>query len=144
MEKSKVSYWLDKLGASGLLLGPAESSVRLVADGAYNGTYQLTEGMGILTGGITAWNASKYIDEHNNKIKRSPLVHAGRALEVGGSAATEYRLVNGGSGNIFHDFGPVAIGIPVGAFLEYVAGPVHEKFSKKYRKEDEKSITPIS
>lgn len=60
------------------------------------------------------------------------MVHMGRALEVGGAAATEVILQTNGVDNVYRAFGPAALGIPVGAFLEYVAGPVHEKFSKKY------------
>lgn len=140
---NKTAYWLDKIGASGVLLGPAETTTRLMIDGAYNGPYQLDEGMGIMTGGLALWNAAKYKDEHDNNIKRSPLVHLGRTLEVAGPAFTEYKLVTGNADNIFHTFGPAAIGIPVGAFLEYVAGPIHERFSKKCKKEDEKFIKPI-
>ncbi|MCJ7816333.1 MAG: hypothetical protein MUP55_00615 [Candidatus Aenigmarchaeota archaeon] len=131
---SNLSYWLDKIGASGVLLGPAETVSRLVISGKYTGTNQIDEGMGILTGGLAAWNGAKYIEEQEKGIKRSPLVHTGRVLEVGGPAWTETNLLTGNVDNIFRAFGPAALGIPIGAFLEYVAGPVHEKFSKKYKK----------
>lgn len=126
---SNSQYWLDKLGASGILLGPAESTIRLMNDGSYRGPEQVDEGMGIMTAGLAAWNAAKYIGEG----KRSPLVHLGRAAEVSGPAFTEYNLQSGNADNVFHTFGPAALGITLGAFLEYVAGPVHENFSRKYR-----------
>ena len=131
MAESRTAYWLDMLGKSGILLGPAETSARLMYDGAYRGPYQLDEGMGALTGGLAAWNAAKYIEDHTEQRERSPLIHIGRVLEVGGPAATEYMLATGNAGNIFHTFGPAAIGIAGGAFLEYVAGPVHEAIKRR-------------
>ncbi len=131
---SKLAYWLDKAGASGILLGPAETAGRLVHDGSYTGHGQLDEGVGVMTGGLAAWNGAKYIQEREEKRARSPLVHLGRALEVGGPLATEAQLLTGDMDNIYRTFGPAALGITIGAFLEYVAGPVHEKFSRKYQK----------
>jgi len=132
---SKLSYWLDKLGASGVMLGPTETAVKLGIDGAYLGPHQLDEGIGIMTAGLASWNAAKYVNENKAGIKRSPLVHAGRVMEVGGPSLTEYNLVTGNVDNIFRTFLPAAVGMGAGAFLEYVAGPVHEKFSKKYKGE---------
>jgi hypothetical protein len=132
---SKLTYWLDKIGASGVLLGPAETVGRVVSSGQYTGPEQLDEGIGILTGGLAAWNAAKYVDEREKRIKRSPLVHTGRGLEVAGTASTEIILQTGIIDDIYRALGSAALGIPIGAFLEYVAGPVHEKFSKKYRKD---------
>jgi len=129
----KLAYWLDKLGASGILLGPAETSGRLMLDGAYRGPHQLDEGMGIMTAGLAAWNAAKYIQEREQGRKRSPLVDIGRVMEISGPAITEYNLLRGEADNIFRTFGPATLGITLGAFLEYVAGPVHERFSKRYR-----------
>jgi hypothetical protein len=84
---------------------------------------------------LAAWTAAKWNADHEEGIKRSPLVHAGRFLEVTGAFATETELQSGNFDNIYRAFGPAALGIPVGAFLEYVAGPVHERFSKKYGRE---------
>ena len=126
-----IRYYLDKAGISGLLLGPGESAARLVVSGDYTGPEQLDEGIGILTVGLTSWNAAKYVEEHGNGIRRSPLVHFGRALEVGGAGWTELNLQTGNVDNVFRAFGP-ALGIPVGAFFEYVAGPIHERISKRY------------
>jgi len=122
----KLSYWLDKLGASGILLGPAETVSRLVASGQYTGPEQIDEGIGILAGDLVAWNTSKYIQER--KEARSPLVHIGRVLEAGGTVATEYALQTGCADNIYRVFNPAALGISTGAFLEYVAGPIHENY----------------
>jgi hypothetical protein len=131
-EQSALSYWLDKAGAAAVLLGPAETAGQLAISGNYTGPSQLYPGMGVLTAGLGAWNAAKYVDEHNTGRKRSPLVHTGRAIEIAGAATTEGLLING-EGNIFRIYAPMAIGIPIGALLEYVAGPVHERFSNKYR-----------
>ena len=57
------NYLLGKAGESGILLGPAESAARLVAEGNYTGPEQLYEGFGILTGGLGAWNAAKILEE---------------------------------------------------------------------------------
>ncbi len=89
--------------------------------------------MGVMSAGLAAWNAAKYAQERG--AKRSPLVHAGRVMEVAGPTMTEYKLQAGEADNIFHTFGPAALGISIGAFLEYVAGPIHERFSKKYKTE---------
>lgn len=124
---SNAQYWLDKLGASGILLGPAETAARLMYDGNFTGPEQVDEGMGVMSAGLAAWNAAKYAGEG----RRSPLVHVGRGMEVAGPAMTEYRLQAGEADNIFHTFGPAALGITLGAFLEYVAGPVHERFSRR-------------
>jgi hypothetical protein len=132
---SELSYWLDKIGASGVLLGPAESVCRLMIngiDGKYTVAEQVDEGMGILSGGLVLWNAAKYVDERKNGIKRSPLVHAGRAIECSGGICTEVLLQTGNVDNIFRTFGPAALGVTVGPFLEYVAGPIHERFSRRY------------
>jgi hypothetical protein len=45
-DKLEVSYWLDKIGKTGILLGPAETVGRLVLDGEYTGPEQVDEGMG--------------------------------------------------------------------------------------------------
>jgi hypothetical protein len=128
-----TDYWLDKIGISGILLGPAETATSLAVSGKYLGPGQLDEGVGILTGGLAAWNAAKYVKEHKEGRKRSPLVHAGRAMEVGGAAVTEGLLLSGNSDNVYRAFLPAALGVTVGPVLEYVAGPIHEKFSRKYR-----------
>ena len=128
---SGTAYWLDKIGSSGILLGPAETTARLMYDGNFTGPEQVDEGMGVMSAGLAAWNAAKYAQERG--VKRSPLVHVGRSMEVAGPTMTEYKLQSGEADNIFHTFGPAALGISIGAFLEYVAGPVHERFSKKYR-----------
>ena len=52
-------------------------------------------------------------------------------MEVVGTAGAEVTLATGQVDNIYRSLAPV-IAIPVGAFLEYVAGPVHEKFSKRF------------
>ena len=134
---SKLSYWLDNIGKSGLLLGPTEAAGRVIINGKYLGPYQLDEGMTILTGGAAAWNAAKYIEENEKKIKRSPLVHIGRGLEVAGSAWTELNMLTGNTDNIYRAFGPV-LGVPIGGFLEFIAGPIHERFSKRYKSQAKK------
>jgi hypothetical protein len=131
----KLAYWADKAGTAGILLGPAESILRLMSAGNYLGPEQVDEGIGIMTAGLAAWNAAKYLREHEEGRSRSPLVHLGRAAEVAGPAVTEYNLQMGNAENVFRTFGPAALGITLGAFLEYVAGPVHEMFSKKYKGE---------
>ena len=124
---------MDKIGASAILLGPAESAARLTLRGRYEGPQQIDEGIVTLAGGLTAWNAAKYSAEHDEGRMRSPLVHLGRACEVGGTAHTALQLSRGDAENIFRTFGPAALGVCIGAFLEYVAGPVHENFSRRYR-----------
>jgi len=128
-----LNYWLDKIGTSGILLGPAISAADLVIKGKYTGPEQLYPGTLVLTGGLAAWNVAKCMREKEKGIKRSPLVHLGRFLETGGASLTAYKLGTGSVDNIYRSFGPAAIGIPAGAFLEYVIGPIQERFSKKYK-----------
>ena len=79
---AKLSYWLDKMGVCGVLLGPAESATRLMVSGEFTGPEQIDEGVGILTMGVATWNAAKYVQEREDGQKRSPLVHVGRAISV--------------------------------------------------------------
>jgi hypothetical protein len=132
-EKPKLSYWLEKLGQGIVLLAPTEVTTRLAISGDYTGPEQVDEGMCGLFGGLAVWDASKYIEEHKNGIKRSPIVVVGRAIKLAGTGYTAYKLQTGDVDNIFRTFAPAALGIAGGSFLEYVAGPVHEKFSKKYK-----------
>lgn len=132
MNRMNLGYWLDKAGITAILLGPAETAARLAIGGQYTGT-EANEGMGILTAGLTSWNAAKYLKEREQGLTRSPLVHLGRALEVGGTASTEGILLSGAIDNPYRAFAPAAISIPAGAFLEYVAGPIHEMITGKFR-----------
>ncbi len=128
----ELDYWLDKVGIAGILLGPAETASRLAVSGRYTGS-EANEGMGVLTAGLAAWNAAKYMNERENEVNRSPLVHAGRALEIAGAASTEGILLTGAIENPYRAFAPAVIGVTVGPLLEYVAGPIHEMISKKHR-----------
>ena len=76
---------------------------------------------------------AKYVGERSSGRKRSPLVHLGRALEVAGTAKTAADLQFGTVTDIYRTFGPAALGCAIGAMLEYGLGPIHERFSPKYK-----------
>ncbi|MCX6815767.1 MAG: hypothetical protein NT120_02865 [Candidatus Aenigmarchaeota archaeon] len=137
---------LDAVGVAGTVGGPGESALRILIDGGYKGRYQLDEGMGVLPAALLAWNSAKWIDEKSRGVERSPLVNLGRAMEIAGPAATEYKLLANGPGDVIYDFIPAIAGVVVGPILEYGLGPLHEKFSsKEYNvpKDRMSAITPI-
>jgi hypothetical protein len=150
VSKKGPAYWLDKAGASGIIIGFGEPVSRMFISGKYTGPGQIDEGMGIMTGGFAAWEASKYVEERQreketgHKVKRSPFVHAGRGMKVAGAGIASTALQTGYIENPFRAFGLAGLGVAGGAFLEYVIGKIHEDFSSKYKNDDVTSYPPSS